>query len=77
MIRNQKWQKRQNNDRQNNTQKTKEYPQKSNNKKQKKNYHTPGEVPKSNRKMGERGKIDTLTHKCMATHFPVLVQALQ
>jgi len=42
-------------------------------------YHTVGTVPKSNRKIVERGKIkiDTPTHKYMTAHFPVLVQALQ
>ena len=42
-------------------------------------YHTVGTVPKSNRKIVERGKIkiDTPTHKYMTVHCPGLVQALQ
>jgi hypothetical protein len=41
-------------------------------------YHTVGIFPKFNRKIVERGKIDTSkTHKYMTDHFPDLEQALQ
>jgi hypothetical protein len=43
----------------------------------KKKYHTAGTFPKSNVKIDERGKIDTLTHTKMTVHFPGLVHALQ
>jgi hypothetical protein len=42
---------------------------------QEKKYHTVGTITKSNIKIVERGKIDTLSHKY--THFPGLVQMLQ
>jgi hypothetical protein len=42
-----------------------------------KKYHTAGTFPKSNVKIDERGKIDTLTHTKMTVHFPGLVHALQ
>ena len=42
-----------------------------------KKYHTVGIVPKSNIKIVERDKIDTLTHKYMTAHFPCLVKVLQ
>jgi hypothetical protein len=40
-----------------------------------KKYQIVGIIPKSNRKIVERGKIDT--HKYMTACFPGLVQALQ
>jgi hypothetical protein len=42
-----------------------------------KKYHTVGTIPKSNVKIDERGKIDTLAHTKMTVHFPGLVHALQ
>jgi hypothetical protein len=33
-------------------------------------------VPEFNNKIVEKGKIDTLSHKYMAAHFPGLVQVL-
>jgi hypothetical protein len=43
-----------------------------------KEYHNDniGTVLKCNRKIVERGKINTLTHKYMTAHFPGLVHAL-
>ena len=38
-----------------------------------KKYHTVGIIPKLDIKIARRGKIDTLTHKYMAAHFPGLV----
>jgi hypothetical protein len=35
------------------------------------------QIPKSNRKTIERGKIDAITHKYMTAHLPVLVQTLK
>ena len=43
----------------------------------KKNIHTVGTIPKSNIKIAERNKIDTIAHKYMTAHFPGLIQALQ
>ena len=40
-------------------------------------YHTVRTVPKSNRKIVERGKTTPLTHKYMMTHLPGLVQEHQ
>jgi hypothetical protein len=45
--------------------------------KNEKNDQTVGTIPKSNIKIVERGKIDTLTHKYTTTHFPASVHALQ
>jgi hypothetical protein len=42
--------------------------------KKKKKYHTFGEIPKSNIKIVERGKINT-PNKRITAHFPGLVQA--
>jgi hypothetical protein len=42
-----------------------------------KKYHTAGTFPKSNVKIDERGKIDTLAHTQITVHFPGLVHALQ
>ena len=42
-----------------------------------KKYHTVGTILKSNIKIVEIGKIDTLTPKYMTAHLPGLVQALQ
>ena len=44
----------------------------------KKKYHTVGTFQNSNRKIIERGKIDTTKHtKYMTAHFPGLVKAFQ
>jgi len=40
-------------------------------------YHTVGTVPKSNRKIVERGKIGTSTHKYTIVHFPGLLYTIQ
>jgi len=40
-------------------------------------YNTVGNLPKLNRKIVERWKIDPLTHKYITTHFHGLAQALQ
>ena len=42
-----------------------------------KKYNIVETVPKSNRKIVEKGKIDTLTNKYMTANFPGLAQALQ
>ena len=49
--------------------------QKNNNTKHKNT--TVGTIPKSNRKIIEKGKIVTRTHKYMTDHIPGLVQAPQ
>ena len=36
-----------------------------------------GSVPKSNRKIGERCKIDNIAHIYVTVHIPVLEQRLQ
>ena len=40
-------------------------------------YHTVGTVPKSNRKIAEKSKIDTPSTNKQTSYFPGLVQALQ
>jgi hypothetical protein len=42
-----------------------------------KNVDIVGTIPKSNIKIVERGKIDTLKNKYMTAHFPGLEQALE
>jgi hypothetical protein len=42
-----------------------------------KKIHTVGSVPNSNRKIGERCKIDNIAHIYMTVHIPVLEQGLQ
>ena len=40
-------------------------------------YHTVGTVPKTNRKIIERGKIDIVSHKNMTAYFPGQAYVLQ
>ena len=42
-----------------------------------KNYITVETITKSNIKVVQRGKLNTLTRKYMNVHFPLLLQALQ
>ena len=42
-----------------------------------KTYHRIETIPKSNIKIVERGKIDTIKNKYMTAHFPGLEQALE
>ena len=42
-----------------------------------KNYHTVGPVPKSNKNIVERVKVDSLTDIYMAAHFTFFIQLLQ
>ena len=44
---------------------------------EKQKYDTVGTIPKSNIKIIERGKINTLTHKYMTAHWLDLVHVLQ
>ncbi len=42
-----------------------------------KTYHRIETIPKSNIKIVERGKINTIKNKYMTAHFPGLEQALK